>query len=319
MATYKVIQDIEAEDKLIGPLTLRQFIYAAIVLILGFIGYKLSFALKTPYVFIVFLPPMAFFGLLAAPFGNDQPNEIWLLAKFKFFLKPQTRKWDQDGQSSLVTVNVPKTIPKKLTKDITYKQAKSKLETLAKTLDGGGWTAQNASSSLYVNPLTGQDQPERLVNLSTMVSGQPTIDIVDQDDMFSESNLQAQHIGQVMSENEKKIRDYQVSLIQQSHGPKSSSEKASLKGLLTQTANNEDKGYLKEAPIKSPFSPIESTFKPKIMEKTKDEPAVTTQTDNAKINVLARDNNLSIASIDRELRGGDDSKEVVISLHLDNK
>ena len=30
MATYKVIQDIEAEDKLLGPLTLRQFIYAAV-------------------------------------------------------------------------------------------------------------------------------------------------------------------------------------------------------------------------------------------------------------------------------------------------
>ena len=34
MATYKVIQDIEAEDKLIGPLTLRQFIYAGYAFIL---------------------------------------------------------------------------------------------------------------------------------------------------------------------------------------------------------------------------------------------------------------------------------------------
>ena len=43
--------------------------------------------------------------------------------------------------------------------------------------------------------------------------------------------------------------------------------------------------------------------------------SVTSQPDNAKISVLARDNNLSIASIKRELRGGDDSGEVVISLH----
>ena len=29
MATYKVIQDIEAEDKFLGPLTLKQFIFGA--------------------------------------------------------------------------------------------------------------------------------------------------------------------------------------------------------------------------------------------------------------------------------------------------
>ncbi|MGH7158305.1 MAG: PrgI family mobile element protein [Candidatus Saccharimonadales bacterium] len=34
MATYKVIQDIEAEDKILGPLTLRQFIYAGVAAIL---------------------------------------------------------------------------------------------------------------------------------------------------------------------------------------------------------------------------------------------------------------------------------------------
>jgi hypothetical protein len=35
MATYKVIQDIEAEDKLVGPLSLKQFIFALIAIFLG--------------------------------------------------------------------------------------------------------------------------------------------------------------------------------------------------------------------------------------------------------------------------------------------
>lgn len=39
MAVYKVLQDIEAEDKLIGPLTLRQFIYAAIGAIFLWLSY----------------------------------------------------------------------------------------------------------------------------------------------------------------------------------------------------------------------------------------------------------------------------------------
>ena len=38
MAEYKVAQDVEAEDKLIGPFSFRQFIYLIIVAIAGEIG-----------------------------------------------------------------------------------------------------------------------------------------------------------------------------------------------------------------------------------------------------------------------------------------
>ena len=86
MATYKVIQDIEAEDKLLGPLTLKQFIYAIIVVVAGFIAFKLG-TVKW-YLALPFLPPMAFFGILAAPLGRDQPTEVWVLAKIRYFFKP---------------------------------------------------------------------------------------------------------------------------------------------------------------------------------------------------------------------------------------
>ncbi len=41
MATYKVIQDIEAEDKFVGPLTLKQFIFACITVVLGYLSFLL--------------------------------------------------------------------------------------------------------------------------------------------------------------------------------------------------------------------------------------------------------------------------------------
>jgi hypothetical protein len=43
MAVYKVIQDVEAEDKLLGPLTLKGFIYALIAATCAFIEFKLVF------------------------------------------------------------------------------------------------------------------------------------------------------------------------------------------------------------------------------------------------------------------------------------
>ena len=70
MATYKVIQDIEAEDKLLGPLSLRQFIYAVIVVVLCYVVFRVFFI--QPVLVAPFLPPIILFGVLAAPFGHDQ-------------------------------------------------------------------------------------------------------------------------------------------------------------------------------------------------------------------------------------------------------
>ena len=57
MATYKVLQDIEAEDKLVGPFTLWQFIYLFVAGLCGYLGF-LSVAKNVP-VFLILLLPVA--------------------------------------------------------------------------------------------------------------------------------------------------------------------------------------------------------------------------------------------------------------------
>jgi hypothetical protein len=117
MATYKVIQDIEAEDKLLGPFGLRQFIYLIIVAVTFFVMYKLSEA-GAWFIALPLLPIPLFFGMLALPVGGEQPTETWLLAKVRFFVKPRRRIWDQAGQLNLVTITAPKKIEKVLTKNM---------------------------------------------------------------------------------------------------------------------------------------------------------------------------------------------------------
>ncbi|MFO0781963.1 MAG: PrgI family protein, partial [Candidatus Saccharimonadales bacterium] len=71
MATYKLIQDIEAEDHILGPLSFRQFVFALIAVFFGY----MSFIVITKHLAIlalVFLPPALFFGFFALPFGRDQ-------------------------------------------------------------------------------------------------------------------------------------------------------------------------------------------------------------------------------------------------------
>lgn len=198
MGTYKVIQDIEAEDKLLGPLSMRQFIYAIIVIVLGFVAFSL--AKVNPILVIPVLPPMAFFGILAAPFSKDQSSEVWLLAKIRFFLKPRKRIWDQSGIKELVTVTAPKKIEKILVKDLSQTEVKSRLEALANTIDSRGWVVKNVNVNLFAQPsyVLGQVDSDRLIDPSLMANEVASYDVSASEDMLDTQNSRAQALDQMI-------------------------------------------------------------------------------------------------------------------------
>jgi predicted outer membrane protein len=194
MAVYKVIQDVEAEDKLLGPLTFKGFIYAGIALLCGYINFRLLF-IGSPikWVFIpVFLLPMLLFGVLASPLGREQPTEVWLLSKIKFFFKPRKRIWNQSGMEELVTITAPKKIEEHLTKDITQTEVQSRLKTLASTLDTRGWAIKNVD--LNLNASTAGPVPQTVTPSDRLVANagynQPAevIDVHAADDILDEQN-----------------------------------------------------------------------------------------------------------------------------------
>lgn len=205
MATYKVLQDIEAEDKLLGPLTLKQFIFAIITIAIGFIEFKLITAtalsiVRWPFVVILLLP-MAVFGFLAAPISRDQPNDIWLLARLRFLLKPHVRIWNQDGQSQLVTITVPKKIIKVFTNGLDQSEVQSRLTALASTLDSRGWAVKNVDVNMFAQPgyLSTSDGSDRLVAPSNLPITEQAIDVHASDDMMdAHNNPIAQHLDQMV-------------------------------------------------------------------------------------------------------------------------
>lgn len=137
MANYKVPQDVEADDKLLGPFTFRQFIYLIIVVALGFVAWGLA---QLSIVLVVIpLPPILLFGALALPLRKDQPMEIYLAAIVSFYLKPHKRLWDPDGVDSLIEITAPRTVVVSLTKDLSQHEAEQRLSYLANIVDSGGW------------------------------------------------------------------------------------------------------------------------------------------------------------------------------------
>lgn len=193
MAVYKVIQDIESEDKLLGPLSLKGFVYAIIAGTCAFIEIKL-FTVDSPvkYAFIfLFAFPMILFGVLASPLGREQPTEVWLLSRIRFFLKPRARIWDQEGMSDLVTVTVPKKQEVQLTKNLSQTEVQSRLRTLATTLDTRGWAIKNVDVNLSVPEVEASHAStasDRLVGTVGMPSQMPVVDVHAADDILDEKN-----------------------------------------------------------------------------------------------------------------------------------
>jgi hypothetical protein len=205
MATYKVIQDIEAEDKILGPLTLKQFIFAIIFIGIGFIEFQLATTtalsvVRWPFV-IMLLIPMFIFGFLAAPISRDQPNDIWLLARLRFLIKPHKRIWNQDGVSQLVTITAPKRVEQILTNGLSQHEVKSRLQALASTLDSRGWAIKNVDVNMFAQPgyLATDDGSDRLVAPSNLPVIEAVVDVQAADDILDPtSNPTAQHLDQMV-------------------------------------------------------------------------------------------------------------------------
>ena len=156
MAEYKVAQDVEAEDKLIGPFSFRQFIYLIIVAI----AIALAWGLSRIFIglAIIPLPVILFFGAMALPLRKDQPMEVYLTAVVSFYLKPRKRVWSPDGIDSLIEITAPKVVEKQLTKDLTENEAERRLSYLADIADTGGWAIRHVAQPVSANSSMQTDQ-----------------------------------------------------------------------------------------------------------------------------------------------------------------
>jgi hypothetical protein len=278
MAVYKVIQDIEAEDKLLGPLTLKQFIFA--IISAGFIFVAFMIVSKTGliYLAIPFLPFIIAFGVLAAPLSKDQPTDLWLAARIRFLIKPRKRIWDQSGIKELVTITVPKKEFKQLTDNLSQGEVKSRLEALADTLDSRGWAIKNIGLNSFQNPAFnyayagGED---RLIDPSSLPNAVEDTTITSADDILDPyNNPTAQHFEEMVQASTAQHKAQAVQQMQQAIAQ--SSQPASTQ--LTDD-NPQDSGehphpkdyYFMHEP-ENPVDPSNVVFKEQTLATTADQP-----------------------------------------------
>lgn len=151
MASYKVAQDVEADDKLIGPFSPRQFGYLSIVAMSIIVAWGLWGIF--PPLAIIPLPVILFFGALSWPLRKDQPMETYLAAMISFYLKPRRRLWQPDGVESLVEITAPKQVETRRTKNLSEMEAAKRLAYLADLADTRGWSIRHTTMPSDTSPM----------------------------------------------------------------------------------------------------------------------------------------------------------------------
>lgn len=152
MSIYKVPQDVEAEDKLLGPFSFRQFIFLMITVASMAAMYVLGMILLP--LALLPLPFVLFFGALALPLRKDQPMEVYLAAVISFILKPKKRLWQPDGIEYLVEVVAPKVEEKTYGNGYSQEEVQRRLSYLSNLVDSQGWAIRgvnNPNSSMQAD------------------------------------------------------------------------------------------------------------------------------------------------------------------------
>lgn len=140
MAQYKVPQDVEADDKLLGPFTFRQFVY--LMIMGGFIGVAFALFNIFPLFALLAVPFIIFFAVLALPIKKDQPMETYLAAVLSFHLKPNKRFWNPGQRESTIEITAPKKVDTPRTRDISEEEAGNRLSFLANMIDTEGYAVK---------------------------------------------------------------------------------------------------------------------------------------------------------------------------------
>ena len=304
MASYKVIQDIEAEDHILGPFSFRQFVYLLIALFFLYLNF-LAATKNAAFLLILFAPPTMFFGFLSFPFIKDQPTEIWALARINYLVKPRKKIWSQSNSKELVVITAPKKVDKQLTDGLDQSEVRSRLRILSDTLDSRGWAIKNV-----LNPSVDSD---RLVSETFLPQIVPEFVENPNEDIMDEKNSQvASHLDDIIRQSTNQHRQKLIDLMNTSkEDPLSSQAEAEILNQIKKTQSDKKialgnlSSVSKLAKAKASAVP-EQKIEP-INETVKEQ-------SNTTILNLSKNNDLNLSTLSKVANKGSDNQEIVISL-----
>jgi hypothetical protein len=160
---YRVPQNVDIEDKVIGPLSLRQFIFLLIGVAILLVLY---FVLIGPLRILFWLMVLVVGGITGvftfARYG-DQPFEVFALGALKTLTTPKERIWKREVEAMAPVEKAVAPKEKRVTKSLI--EVRGDLSHLAEVIDSGGHVTQGGDdrvASFNISPTNPNDAPDLL-------------------------------------------------------------------------------------------------------------------------------------------------------------
>ena len=310
MAQYKVPQDVEADDKLLGPFSFRQFVYLLVAA--GCIALAVALFQLFPLLVIIPAIPALFFIVLALPLKKDQPMETYLAAIVSYYLKPRTRRWTPGQRESTISITAPKIVDDTRARDITGEEVTHRLSFLANIVDTEGQAIKGMGGNNPVN-----EELVREANATTDMFETGHFDNLE-NTIAKDENARHEEVMKEMRDAIAKSENISGATIQKNTEQRlGSSENES--SMAETVAKFDDEGPdFSSSSVIQPGASIESEPVEKSnMRESKSEEKVSKTPPKPSIIELANNTDFSVATIAKEANriNRKDEGEVFISLH----
>ncbi|MDP9212049.1 MAG: PrgI family protein [bacterium] len=146
-SSYKIPQNVELEDKILGPFTLKQFLYLLAAGLVTFISFSTFYTLSPAAFYLV----ASFTWLIAGAFvfirPNEQPFAKFISSFLSFYVRPSQRAWKRMpslGEIRLEDQQAPPTVTSEAPSE---EEIRSKLARLSHIVDARGWSEVDAAET----------------------------------------------------------------------------------------------------------------------------------------------------------------------------
>jgi len=222
MGQYKVPSNVETEDKILGPLSVKQFIYVIIGLMWGFIAIRLI----APFNIVVGIVIAAPITLTMFALGFIQREGIsfenYFTASVQYFMSPRKLVWHKDEHVKSIK-EAPKVVK---APEPSRDYSQGQLQKLAFTLDTHGAykddTIQLRDDTSQVQQQANRVidaksvQPNELAQMATPASAlQPVSQTVPTDDVLDSQSGRSNEVGQLLQNVEVDVHRNAIAKLQQ--------------------------------------------------------------------------------------------------------
>lgn len=202
--SYKIPQNVNLEDKILGPLTLKQFLYLLAAGMATFFSFSVFWQFAPGVFYVVTFTAWIIAVAFAFVRPNEQPFIKFAFAFLWFSLKPSRRVWDRIpslGEIDLTDQSEEKATPKD--NRPSPQEVRSRLQRLAHIVDTRGWEPTDDEQPDITARVTGGEAKPK-INVGLTDANQPE-DILAKEDEASGSDRVSAELERVLKTVKEKL------------------------------------------------------------------------------------------------------------------